>query len=131
MDQIKERAAKKAAQAAAGGISDPIMKSPEKAAPPAEISFQDQLKAKLKKRAESPSSQVLLEPKEISPQTESFQDQLKNKLKKRTEGIMKLISWVYCNRYSLLEKERRNPRACFLESIRYLVLRLKSAKKHR
>lgn len=59
---------------------------PEKEKKPPEDSFQDQLRAKLKKRADSANEIPLKVDKKAEPVEVNFQDQLKNKLTKRGDG---------------------------------------------
>jgi len=67
----------------------PVLNEKEKAV--AEIvveSFQDQLKNRLKKRAEGTGGPVVVEKKNqaVVSAANTFQDQLRNRLKKRTDG---------------------------------------------
>ncbi|KAJ3275422.1 hypothetical protein HDV01_000714, partial [Terramyces sp. JEL0728] len=92
-DQLKQKALEKSMKPAVDVES--LVKSPDAATPstpsaPAESSFQDQLKAKLKKRettgGDAAQSAFAFEKKPVpAPSENNFQDQLKNRLKKRQE----------------------------------------------
>jgi hypothetical protein len=85
-DQLREKMLKKQQAAEAGDAAKP----PQTPTPvaPEPMNLQEQLKARLKKRAEDGSSPVVIE-KKATPepvQEMSFQEQLKNRLKKRADG---------------------------------------------
>ncbi|KAJ3270125.1 hypothetical protein HDV01_000510 [Terramyces sp. JEL0728] len=92
-DQLKQKALEKSMKPAVDVES--LVKSPDAATPstpsaPAESSFQDQLKAKLKKRettgGDAAQPAFAFEKKPVpAPSENNFQDQLKNRLKKRQE----------------------------------------------
>jgi hypothetical protein len=87
-DQLKEKLAKKA-QLQAEGNSTPTNCTPRSTSLVRGENFQDQLKAKLKKRSEGVETSSVIVEKKVTTQERgevSFQDQLKNRLKKRTEN---------------------------------------------
>lgn len=100
-EQLKQKALEKSMKPAVDVES--LVKSPEATTPatpatPGESSFQDQLKAKLKKRettgGEGAQPVFAFEKKPVpAPSENNFQDQLKNRLKKRqeTQGSFSLI----------------------------------------
>jgi hypothetical protein len=86
-DQLREKLLKKQ-QAAESGDGAKLPSTPTPVAPEP-MNLQEQLKARLKKRAEDGSTSPVVVEKKTAPepnQEMSFQEQLKNRLKKRADG---------------------------------------------